>query len=90
MRNKVSSQGRITVPKAVRHRLGLRPGSHVSIEIVGDGYALLKQAKKWSVDDMAGFLKAYGKDKPAPKSVYRKEIAKRLAERDQRTKGELC
>jgi antitoxin PrlF len=42
----VTSKGQVTIPKAVRDRLGINPGSKVEFEITEDGRALLKRAGK--------------------------------------------
>jgi antitoxin PrlF len=39
MRTKVSEKGQITVPKALRNRLGIRPGDE--LEVVDDGGRLV-------------------------------------------------
>ena len=42
MTSTISSKGQITVPKAVRDRLGLRAGTRVEFELVGRGVMLRK------------------------------------------------
>jgi antitoxin PrlF len=39
----VTSKGQVTIPKAVRDRLGIKPGSKVDFEIAGDGRAFLRR-----------------------------------------------
>ena len=87
MKSKISSKGQVTVPKEVRDAMGLKAGDSLSFTVMEGGQALIKPTVKWAVDDMAGFLKEYGKAKPTPKAVYRKKIGKMLAELDRRTKG---
>ena len=48
MTSTVSAKGQITVPKAVRDRLGLRPGVRVEFELTPDG-ALLRKGQKTGV-----------------------------------------
>ena len=38
--SKLSSQGQVTVPKAIRDRLALEPGDLVAYEVVGDRVVL--------------------------------------------------
>jgi antitoxin PrlF len=38
----VTSKGQVTVPKQVRDRLGIKPGSKVDFEIAEDGRAFLR------------------------------------------------
>lgn len=40
--SKLSSQGQVTVPKAIREQLALRPGDLVAYEVVGDRVVLTR------------------------------------------------
>ena len=44
MTRKVTTKGQVTIPKEVRDRLGLRPGSRVVFDVVGDGQVALRKA----------------------------------------------
>ena len=50
----VTQKGQVTIPKPVRDRLGIKPGSQVDFEIADDGRA---------------FLRLIGKD-PLPRSRF--------------------
>jgi AbrB family looped-hinge helix DNA binding protein len=41
MSTSVTSKGQVTIPKAVRDRLGLRTGSRVRFELAPDGHVML-------------------------------------------------
>jgi antitoxin PrlF len=41
MATTVTSKGQVTIPKAVRDLLGLKPGNAVAFELVGDGRVIL-------------------------------------------------
>ena len=59
MTSTISSKGQITVPKAVRDKLGLRPGARVEFELTADG-ALLRKGHRGgvrAVDRVLGVLK---------------------------------
>jgi antitoxin PrlF len=59
MTSTISSKGQITVPKAVRDKLGLRPGSRVDFQLIADG-ALLRKGHRGgvrAVDRVLGILK---------------------------------
>jgi AbrB family looped-hinge helix DNA binding protein len=58
MTSTISSKGQITVPKAVRDRLGLRPGTTVEFEPTADGVLLRKGSKggRRPVDRLRGIL----------------------------------
>lgn len=41
MGNTVTSKGQVTIPKSVRNRLGIEPGSAVEFELAEDGRVVL-------------------------------------------------
>ena len=45
----VTSKGQVTIPKPVRDRLGIHPGSKVDFEVADDGRAFLRKAGKRSI-----------------------------------------
>jgi antitoxin PrlF len=45
----VTSKGQVTVPKQVRDRLGIKPGSKVDFEVAEDGRAFLRRVGKRTV-----------------------------------------
>lgn len=57
MKSIISSKGQITIPAAVRGKLGLLPGTHVKFEIQQHGVLLRKgSAGKHPVDRVYGSL----------------------------------
>lgn len=56
----LTSRGRVTIPKAIRERLGLRPGDRLQFRVTAQGKMLIEPS---SVDlpDLRGILKANGK-----------------------------
>lgn len=71
----LTSKGQITIPKAVRDSLRLRPGDRVTFVLRGDAEAILKPVTK-SVDDVYGKLYS---PMQQPKSV--EEMKTAVAER---------
>ena len=59
MTSTISSKGQITVPKAVRDKLGLRPGTRVEFELTAQGAWLRKGHRGGvrAVDRVLGILK---------------------------------
>ena len=45
----VTSKGQVTIPKQVRDRLGIKPGSKVDFEVAEDGRAFLHRVGKRTV-----------------------------------------
>jgi len=82
MTSTISAKGQITVPKAVRDKLGLRPGARVEFELTADGAVLRKghRAGMRAVDRVLGILKREattdsliaGMRGPAPRSLRRR------------------
>ena len=59
MTSTISTKGQITVPKAVRDQLGLRPGTLVEFELMAEG-AMLRKGHRGgvrAVDRVLGILK---------------------------------
>lgn len=44
MRTTVTSKGQVTIPKSIRDRLGIRPGSAIEFELTPDGRVVLFKA----------------------------------------------
>ena len=64
VRARISSKGQLVLPKAVRDAFGLGPGSEVEIESTGNSIVLKpitrRNRKRYTVDEVAGFLKYEG------------------------------
>ena len=46
----VTVKGQVTIPKPIRDRLGLTPGSKVDFEVVADGQVVLRKAEAAACD----------------------------------------
>ena len=59
MTSTISSKGQITVPKALRQKLGLRAGTRVEFELTVEGVLLRKghRGPQRAVDRVMGILK---------------------------------
>ncbi len=49
----VDERGRITIPSEIRRRLGLKPGTELIVEIVGESI-VLKRVRKLRARDLLG------------------------------------
>jgi antitoxin PrlF len=58
-RSTLTSKGQVTVPKAIRDRLGIETGDEISFELRPDGVVEVR-ALKGSLMDLAGRLKPAG------------------------------
>lgn len=87
MSGKISSKGQVTVPKEVRDAMGIKAGDSVDFVVTEGGQTLMKVAKKWTVDDLAGYFKDYASPSLPRKEVYRAQMQAAAVERDRRTKS---
>ena len=49
MTTTVTRKGQVTIPKPIRDRLGIRPGSRVEFELTEDGRAVLRKVGRTRV-----------------------------------------
>ena len=61
----VTSKGQVTIPKPVRDRLGINPGSKVDFEVAEDGRAFLRRVGKRRLKP-SRFAKVIGSAGPGP------------------------
>ena len=56
---RVDSKGRITLPKEVREKCGIAPGSKVMVEVKGRGEVLVRVVEKDPSEELAKLLKGF-------------------------------
>jgi len=52
--SKMTSKGQVTIPKRMRDRFGLKPGSEVEFKVGADGDLLVKSSNKHDSESPAG------------------------------------
>lgn len=52
----VASKGRVTIPREVRERLGIRAGDSLLFAVADDGTVAVRKVASRSLDDLVGFL----------------------------------
>jgi len=55
----VDSKGRITLPKEVREKCGIAPGSKVMVKVKGRGEVLVRVVEENSSEELAKLLKGF-------------------------------
>jgi AbrB family looped-hinge helix DNA binding protein len=65
--SKVTAQGQISVPKEVRAKLGIVPGSVLTWEEANDGTITVRRAGKYTFEDMHRIL--FGGKKPKRRTL---------------------
>lgn len=56
----LTTKGQTTIPKAIRERLGMKPGDRMTFTVMADG-TLLVRVKRKSIDELAGALHRKGR-----------------------------
>jgi AbrB family looped-hinge helix DNA binding protein len=75
----LTSKGQMTIPKAVRKALNLKPTEKVIIVVEGN-HAVIKPLRG-NILDIGGTIKISDKEKPIDFKEVRKEVRKRVAKR---------
>ncbi len=73
----VSRDGRITIPAAVRKKLGIRPGSSVRLDVRENDIAI-RPIK--SIADVAGIFREQAEGKPTDWETIREETMRIVAQ----------
>lgn len=81
MSGTISSKGQVTVPKAIRDSLGLKPGDSVDF-VAKSGEAIFRRARAWTLDDLSGSLHAYARKGPDIRHGHRGALARALRKRE--------
>lgn len=77
-RSRITSQGQITVPKAIRDALDVRPGDELEFEPMGDGY-VIRPRRRRSILDFAGIAGRASSRIPATADELDRLIAEGMA-----------
>lgn len=86
MRATVTSKGQVTLPAALRARLGLAAGDRVRFEIAEDGTVVLsREARTWS--DLGGILPRSTAPRLTPEAID-EAVSEALAQDDERIRRE--
>ncbi len=51
---KVGTRGQVTIPKAIRERLGIGPGTDVEFQVIRNSIVLRKKPRKLNLDKWKG------------------------------------
>lgn len=60
----LTTKGRVTIPRSVRDRLGLRPGDRLDFRVDGAGRILVRPLVDSSLAEVSGVLRHLAKEKP--------------------------
>jgi antitoxin PrlF len=80
----VTDKGQVTVPKEVRDRAGIAPGSRLDFEVMDDGNLRVRVLKR-GAEPLFGLLQRPG-GKPLDIAAMDAGIAAAAAERDERAR----
>jgi len=59
--SRMTTKGQVTVPKAIRDEMGLRPGDEVEFVRANGAYQMQKKVAKDAFEKWRGYLKHLGK-----------------------------
>jgi len=81
----LTSKGQITIPRAVRDRLGLREGDRVVFQFDEHGNLLLRQETQSPLGRLPGLLKHLAKDRPVTLEEMKAAVKQGAVERFKRS-----
>jgi antitoxin PrlF len=81
----LTSKGRITIPREVRNRLGLREGDRVVFQFDEQGNLLLRQEAQSPLGRLPGLLKHLAKDRPVTIEEMKAAVKQGAAERSKKS-----
>jgi AbrB family looped-hinge helix DNA binding protein len=76
----LTSKGQITLPKAVRERLGLRTGNVLEFRFDEHGQVVLRPVAESAVDRVSGVLRHLAKERPVTVKEMRQAVLRRARE----------
>jgi antitoxin PrlF len=79
----LTSKGQITLPKAVRERLGLRTGDVLELRFDERGQVVLRPVADSAVDRVSGVLRHLARDRPVTLKEMRQAVLRRAREESQ-------
>ncbi len=73
----VSDKGQVVIPAAIRHRLGIEPGTKLDFELEGDSIRVrpLRSIQRTRPEDGYGMLKC---DQPGPRRLGDFDVAEAM------------
>lgn len=77
----LTSKGQITLPKAIRERLGLRTGDVLEFRFDERGQVVLRSAAESTVDRVSGVLRHLAKERPVDVEEMRRAVLRRAREK---------
>lgn len=77
----LTSKGQITLPKAIRERLGLRTGDVLEFRFDERGQVVLRPAVESMVDRVSGVLRHLAKENPVDVEEMRRAVLRRAREK---------
>lgn len=63
----LTSKGQVTIPQEIRERLGLRPGTRVVFDVVGNSVRIRRAEEQTTGDILVARMRAVARRAPGPK-----------------------
>lgn len=77
----LTSKGQITLPKAIRERLGLHAGDVLEFRFDEHGQVVLRPVAESAVDRVSGVLRHLARERPITVKEMRQAVLRRARER---------
>lgn len=88
MQATVTSKGQLTLPKAIRDQLGIKPGDKVEFRATGEKTFEIAPVNEPTLDDIIGAFAPFVKTPPLSDEACDDAIGRMLVEDDERIKRE--
>lgn len=82
----LTSKGQVTVPKAVRDRLGLKPGDVLDFRFTEQGEVMMSPTGDSPLQRLSGILKHLAPERPVTVEEMNEAIRRRAAEKYARSR----
>jgi len=63
----LTSKGQVTIPQDIRERLGLLPGTRVTVDVVGDSVRIRRAAEQARGTELVAHMRAVGRRAARPR-----------------------
>lgn len=83
-RARLTSKGQITIPKAIRRRLGLRKGERFEFRVGESGEIVMERGAASEQREIVGLLRHLAPDRPVSLEEMARAVADRARAKEQR------
>ena len=82
----MTSKGQVTIPRSIRERLGMEPGTRLLFRLEPGNRLVVEIARDSQNPSLAGALHQFAKDRPVTLEEMKLAVRRRAADRDERSR----